>query len=194
MTVARKEGNSMIFVYGNSHAAAFVNADAGCNGLIVTNGIKSYIKRPMSCKTFILNHWRTLMEFLAPFNKQSDYILITAGEHDVRMEFYLDTMTEEVNEYVTGWFDILLKLKTNGYRVIGYSSHPSINIEHSVQWSDKMQELCTKHGIPFLGIMDVVLTPDGQINNEYYQDAIHLGSKILPIIKAKLDLITKESK
>ena len=184
----------MIFIYGNSHSTVFTNKDAGYIGLAYSKYFISCTKRPMTGKNFIDVEWNNLKDFLSIFDKNNDYLIMMIGEHDVRVDLPMVCDDALLFKYIDDYFEAILKLKSEGFRVIGYSSHPTVNDSLSKRWGIYMENKCNENNIPFLNIFPYVFNEDSTINfTDYYQDAIHLKNdaifpKIVDELK-KLNLI-----
>ena len=180
----------MIYVYGNSHVNVFTRTNTAQQGGSSNTLFKANAKWPVSAKDFINVEWDTLMGFLTGFDKAKDYILIPVGEHDCRVNLAKGIAVDVIHTYIDHFFEVLLKLKREGYRPIGWGSHPSDNIPASKEWDTYLGSKCKENEILFISIMNYVLKENGEIDKTYYEDAIHLkNEEILPKIMDELHKI-----
>ena len=172
----------MIYVYGNSHANIFTRQSPGFLGDFTHGSFKSHAKRPLSGRNFIHSDWVFLTQFMNGLNKEKDHVLITTGEHDCRVDLH---SINEIHPYIDNFFQVILKLKNEGYRPIGWGSHPSINIPFSIEWDSYMKQKCEVADILFISILETVIK-NNALNKTYYIDDIHLNNNIMPIVELKL--------
>ena len=186
----------MIYVYGNSHANFFTNILPATEGISENSKFKCLCKRPMSAENFLTIHYPNLINFISTSNKETDFVLITVGEHDCRME-----LPQKINESPTEWknilhryiddfFPVILKLKAEGYRPIVWSGHPSSNLILSMEWNNYICELARKNNMEyFVSIMlECIVAGHNTINPHYYMknDTCHLNSEtFLSIVEDK---------
>ena len=178
----------MIHVYGNSHANAFTNTTPGHQGDSTNDPFRAHCARYTSGKTL---EYATVKGFLTPVNKDIDWIILTIGEHDIRIDL-VGAPPDNIRVYVDLYWDkIIEKLLEDKFRVVGYSCHPTVNVALYKEWVSHMKKKCSEKGIPYLDITSYVLNPDDTINKLYYLDAIHLNHDVVgSIFKSELQKLS----
>lgn len=183
----------MIYVFGNSHANVFTRSTPE-----VVEGsstyFKSYAYRPFFAAKLIRTYSEAMMNFTKQMNKETDYLLIPVGEADCRSEirkltaYSHEPMRDILRSYIDNFFEDMLWLKSNGYRLIGWGGHPTINVLISQEWEAYMEHKCNEHSIPFVSILNELIVPDtGLLDRRYYSDDLHLNSeRTYPLIENKM--------
>lgn len=204
----------MIYVFGNSHAHTFTNSDVGLVNSWGNNkneNFTSFSLGPVIAYNFIEHHYNRLIDIISNLNiKSDDYILLAIGEVDCRwhIPYQADiqkrNIDEVVKECVDRFFRAHLNLKSIGYNVIGWGGHPSTVDGHSDDsqrpifgdclrrneisklWVKYLSENCISHSIPFVSIIDDIISEDGMTKMEYFSDYCHLNyDKVSDIINTK---------
>lgn len=178
----------MIHVYGNSHANTFTNTPPGHQGDSEKTPFRANCTRYTSGKTL---KYDTVKGFLSKANKDTDWVILTIGEHDIRVDL-VGALPDNVRVHIDlYWSNVVEKLLEDKFKVIGYSCHPTVNVALYKEWVSHMKKKCSEKGIPYLDITSYVLNPDDTINKSYYLDDIHLkDTEIVPIFKAELQKLS----
>jgi hypothetical protein len=207
----------MIYVFGNSHAHFFTDSNPGKIGWGEKNNeyFKSYSGNFHNPKyNHVLIHKfeeRFFPHFIPKINElnmtENDFILFAVGEIDCRWHFTKKvktqnkTIEEVLNEEIEHFFPTFLKLKENGYNIVGWGGHPSTTRGHhdpdpddpiygdclfrneiSLKLNDLLKEKCDKNDIKFLSIIRHLIKDDKMTDMSYYYDDFHLNPKAMKFV------------
>lgn len=212
-----------IHVIGNSHVSIFSGASKIINCLPeksiyrATDDIEyhAYHLGPTIAYNFFEHHYPIVRKIIEKnVDKENDYIMMAVGEVDCRWhlpkqaEFQNKKIELIVEECVSRFFRCYLECKENGYKCIGWGSHPSTNQGHSEnpnspvykdvltrnkiskEFETFLREKCQSNQMLFLSIFDDLLNKDGTTNMEYLIDYCHLkADKVLPMVTEKIKKI-----
>ncbi len=155
---------------------------------------------------FYEHHYPNLLKFLeseSEFNKDKDYVLLVVGEVDCRLHLVnqiekqkTKSKVEVVVECVDRFFRCHLDLKRQGYKVIGWGSHPSSVREWewcigpyprrlliARHFENRLRQRCIENGIPFKSIFESILKPDQEPDMTKYTDDCHLDpDKVMDVV------------
>lgn len=148
-----------------------------------------------------------LAEALGRVDKRRDVVLLALGEIDSRIHVFLQFMRREqrcsfeeiVDEIITRYGEVVLRLKREGYRVV-VQSVPATPYQDNIYEVDHyaddetraeivrvfngtLKAWCEGHGIEYLDLYSVVSDKRGFILKELTDDGTHLNAASLPIYR-----------
>lgn len=205
----------MIYAFGNSNVAFFTNVGAGGKGparnehfvsLNANYGNPEYIH--VLAYKFMERYYKVLVDYLKESKLTSDdYVLLVIGEIDCRWNLAKKVREEKlppkevVQECIdTFFFPAFLKLKEDGYNVIGWGNHPVTSLGHTehhkgcstpleclngnqlaLLWEEELSKRCKDNDIKFVSILKELMDSDGVAKLEYYSDQHHLSQLAMPL-------------
>jgi len=206
----------MIFVLGDSHSGLFNGLGKipmpGPHNYDTLPGYRTYsIGTIVSC-LFYEKQFKGVLKILKEkVNKEQDWVLMTVGETNFRYDFLLFAKQNKVNVFdvVEEWFLLYFaavkKLRSYGYKVCVFSSHPTTNNEpdphpsHPIEqnvyvrnmvglyWNKLAKQYCEAFNIAYASIYEDILKDDYSSDDTYFQDFCHLNTKILPIATERVE-------
>ena len=192
----------MIYVIGDSHSAIFTVINNKYMTpeykLVKTLNFCSYRTKPFTSYNLNtkINH---IEEIIKTLNIQkNDYLIFSYGEVDIRchLGFYstdTSTLNNKIKECVDRYKEFLLYFKkkyknigvwspvaSGGYNGINGNGRPSYKTKRerniiTSRFTILLKEACTNHEIIFKSIFNELVNNEGDTNDVYYADGIHLN-------------------
>lgn len=211
----------MIYLFGDSHTAAFVINNNNQymtpeETLIKTNIFNSFRTWPYTCYN-IHDKKQIIFDFLNDLHiTPNDIIFFSYGETDIRChigfhsksEYDQDILIDQiVNNYIYFLMDIRnsYKFKIGCYAPIASGIHNGSNgndgipsylncIERNkitIKFNNRLKKLCNKNDIIYKDMFHYLINENMETNNDLYCDGIHLGYQIQPLLLKEFDDIIK---
>jgi len=193
----------MIHCIGDSHSNFFSGIDEMQPGYPkICNNILPYFKsyRIGAATAYKLENKVEIIDTIIYENHNfGDYIMFVFGEVDCRLHLGINNNTEEcVNKY----FNFIKLYKKHNIIVCGpIASSPDHLVkgnipphvgnciernERTKKFNSLLKNKCDDANILFITIFDIMLLEDGNTNEDYLMDHIHLSQKSMPIMVQRL--------
>jgi len=201
---------------GNSHSSFLSGQDkiipAGCHNQDKLPGFKTWTLGPVIAYNFYEHHLPGVLDICEKhIDKNNDYLMLMVGEVDTRWHIPFQARKQETSKYKVAlecfnrYFESLIYLRDQGYKVFVWGSHPGTNEGHcenldrpvfgaveernkiGLYWDMLCSDYAFREGIGYASIFRELLNDDYTTKMEYMMDYCHLSQKALPLALAALE-------
>lgn len=193
-----------IYAFGDSHVSVFSGKGSKNEPYMVPTWPQTAIRKnkmfvPVRLGSVLAYHaesYKKKIEYIINmnsmnFNKSKDCILLSFGEIDIRVHLLKQKIKQKknneliVSESLSGYFNLIQYLKEKDYKIIIYG--PIASSKQTVI----VENYCYENNIPFITIFYEMIDKQGETNEKFLMDDIHLSSEYLNLIITKLEKVIK---
>jgi hypothetical protein len=202
---ARLLNKSIIHVIGDSHVKPFE-----FQGSFVAHHIGQATAYNLIKENNTSNSREIFLRVVSGINAKRDVLLLVFGEIDARIHIYNQhmktgkTIDELINATVSNYGKAILGLTSKGFKVAVLGIPPAGSQENiykypfygsreerkaiSIAFNNALGRWCASNSIPFIDVQKAASGKDGFLSQEFARDKIHLNSRIVPYVRASLNM------
>ncbi len=206
-----------IHIIGNSHVNTFsgypyLSRDKSKGDRFVLHHMGAVTARYMHKV-----HSGSLAHYLKTVNKETDYVILMAGEVDCRFHIPLQADRKKTSDgamteiFIKGFMEAIDFVSSQGYKQIVFGCHPSTTEDHNMSkldrpiygsperrnnialiWNELLELESLKRDLPYFDIYKHLTDNNNRTNMDYFIDYCHLNSEmVMGYILFELSLIDK---